>query len=100
MNLRHGLVAQAALGDVDDAFERQRVVRREDHPKISQRVPDLRPFVKSESADDFVRQTDGDEPVLELAGLKLGPNQDRAAIEPAASALDQLQFLADPPGFL
>jgi hypothetical protein len=67
-----------------------------DDPQISERVADLGALVEAKAPDDPVGQADGDEPVLELAGLELGADQDRAVVETAAAELDRLQLLADP----
>ena len=96
VQLRHRLVAEAALGDVDDPLEGEVVGRLGDDAQISERVADLGALVEAEAADDPVGQADGDEPVLELAGLELGADQDRALVEAAAAMLDRLQLLADP----
>ena len=81
MELGHRLVAEAALGDVDDALEGEVVGGLGDDAQISERVADLGALVEAEAADDPVGQADGDEPVLELAGLELGADQDRGIVE-------------------
>ena len=96
MELRHRLVAEAALGGVDDPLEGEIVGRLGDDAQISERVADLGALVEAEAADDPVGQADGDEAVLELAGLELGADEDRDVVEPAAAALDRLDLLADP----
>jgi hypothetical protein len=94
------LVAEAALGLVDDALEREVVGRLNDQAQISDRVANLGPFVEAEPADDLVAKTDGDEPLFELAGLELGANQDCDVIERAAAQLMRFDFLADSARFL
>ena len=69
--LRDRLVAQPALGDVDDAFEGEVVGGLVDDAQIGERVADLGALVEAEAADDAVRHADRDEAVLELAGLVL-----------------------------
>ena len=96
MQLRHRLVAEAALGGVDDPLEGEVVGGLGDDAQISERVADLGALVEAEAADDPVGQADGDEPVLELAGLELGADQDRAVGELAAAMLDRLELVADP----
>src|SRR5688500_14469012 len=100
MDLGDRLVAEAALGGVDDPLEGEVVGRLGDDAQVSERVADLGPLVESEAADDPVGQADGDEAVLELAGLELGPDEDRGLVDPAAAALDAFDLLADPAGFL
>ena len=95
VELGHRLVAEAALGDVDDPLEGEVVGGLGDDAQISERVADLGALVEAEAADDPVGQADGDEAVLELAGLELGADQDRGVVEAAAAALDRLQLLAD-----
>src|SRR5204863_9982541 len=101
MKLRHRLVAEAALGDVDDPLEGEVVGGLGDDAEISEGVADLGALVEAKTPDDAVGQADGDEPVLELAGLELGADENRAAVEPAglamvAAALDGLELVADP----
>src|SRR5688500_625225 len=100
MDLGDRLVAEAALGRVDDPLEGEVVGRLGDDAQISERVADLGPLVESEAADDPVGKADGDEAVLELAGLELGPDEDGGLVDPAAAALDAFDLLADPAGFL
>ncbi len=75
MELCHRLVAQPAFGGVDDAFERQVVGGLVDDAQIGERVADFGAFVEAETADDAVGEADLDEPVLELARLVLGADQ-------------------------
>ena len=74
-----GLVAEAALGDVDDAFEGEVVGRLGDQAQVGERVADLGALVEAEAADDLVGEADGDEALLELAGLELGADEDRGS---------------------
>ena len=80
------LVAEAALGDVDDPLEGEVVGRLGDDAQIGERVADLGALVEAEAADDPVGQADRDEAVLELAGLELGADQDRDLVDAAAAA--------------
>ena len=100
MDLGDRLVAETALRRVDDPLEGEVVGRLGDHPEIGEGVPDLRPLVEAEAADDPVGQADRDEPVLELAGLELGADQDRAFVEPPPMMLERLQLLAHAPRLL
>src|SRR5688500_645846 len=54
MDLRHRLVAKAALGRVHDPLEGEVVSGLGDHPEVSERVPDLGAFVEAKAADDPV----------------------------------------------
>jgi hypothetical protein len=94
------LVAQAPLGDVDDALEGQRVVRRVDEAQIGERVADLGALVEAEAADDAVGQADRDEAFLELARLVLGADEDGDRVEARAFAGEAFGALADEAGFL
>ena len=90
------LVAEAALGLVDDAFEREVVGRLDDQAEVGDCVADLGPLVEAKAADDLIRQADRDEPLLELAGLELGAHEDRDIVERAAADLVGFDLLADP----
>src|SRR4249919_1708718 len=94
------VVAQPALGLVDDPFEGDVVRRLRNQPEIREGVPDLGPLVKAEATDDLVAEADGDEPLLELAGLELGTDQDGAIVERTAAAQMRLDLLADAACFL
>src|SRR5688500_1379842 len=100
MDLGDRLVAEAALGGVDDPLEGEVVRGLGDDAQVSERVAELGPLVESEAADDPVGQADGDEAVLELTGLELGPEEDRGLGDPAAAALNAFDLLADPPRVL
>ena len=80
------LVAEPALGLIDDALEREVVGRLADQAKVGDGVADLGAFVEAEAADDLVRQPDRDEALLELAGLELGANEDCNVVERAAAS--------------
>ena len=88
-------LAQAALGQVDDALERQVVVRLVHRAQIRDRVADLGPFVEARAADHPVRQAEMDEALLECARLEARAHQDRDVVEPASGALLGLDLLAD-----
>ena len=75
------LVAEAALGLVDDPLEGEVVGRLGDQAEVGERVADLGALVEAEAADDLVGEADGDEALLELAGLELGADEDRAVVE-------------------
>jgi hypothetical protein len=78
------LVAEAALGDVDDAFEGEVVGGLGDDAEIGERVADLGALVEAEAADDAIGQADRDEAVFELAGLVLGADEDGDVVEALA----------------
>src|SRR5574338_369282 len=90
------LVAEATLGGVDDPLAGEIVGGREDKPEVGDGIADLGPLVEAETADDLVAQPDRDEPLLELAGLELGADEDGDLVEGAAANLMRLDFLADP----
>ena len=86
---------------VDDPLEGEVVGRLGDHAQIGERVADLGALVEAEAADDLVGQADGDEALLELAGLELGADQDRACRRGGRrDRMDRLELLADPARFL
>src|SRR5690349_5196070 len=92
---RHGLVAEAALGQIDDAFEGEVVGGLADQAEVGDRIADLGALVEAEAADDLVGQADRDEALLELAGLELGADEDGDVVEREAAALHGLDVLAD-----
>ena len=81
------LVAEAALGLVDDALEGEVVGGLDDQAQVGDRVADLGALVETEAADDLVGEADRDEALLELAGLELGADEDCDVVERAAAAL-------------
>ena len=97
---RDRLVAEAALGGVDDAFEGEVVGRLGDQAQVGDGVADFGALVETEAADDLVVEADGDEPLLELAGLELGADEDGDVVERLARAFVALGLLADPARFL
>ena len=101
VDLRHRLVAEAALGRVDDPLEGEVVGGLGDDPQIGERVADLGALVEAKAADDPVGQADGDEAVLELAGLELGADQDRDLRRAGRPRrCERFDLLADPARFL
>src|SRR3546814_13087301 len=86
MDLLHRLVAKPTLRRVDDALEREVIVRLGDDPQIGQRIADFGPLIEAEAAHDPVGQADRNEAVLELAGLELGADQGRAILTQRGSA--------------
>ena len=84
------LVAEPALGGVDDPLEGEIVGGLGDDAQVGEGVADLGALVEAEAADDPVVEADRDEAVLELAGLELGADEDRdvgRAGRPRARAL-------------
>ena len=59
------LVADAALGHVEDAPQADRVLGVGQHPQVGQRIAHLAPLVEPHAADHLVRQPDPQEHVLE-----------------------------------
>src|SRR3546814_12499112 len=60
---RSGLVAEAAFGRVDDAFEGEIVGTLVDEAEIGERVADLGAFVEAKTPDDAIGEADRDEEV-------------------------------------
>src|SRR3546814_3010779 len=71
VDTRERLVAEPALGNIDDAFKGEVVGRRLDEAQISERVADLGAFIEAVAADDAIGHPDRDEAVFEFARLKL-----------------------------
>ncbi len=69
---RLGPLADAALGDVEDPPQVDRVGRVGQHPQVGQRVLDLAPLVEAGAADQLVGQADSDEHLLQDPGLGVG----------------------------
>ena len=95
----HRLVPKPAFGHIDDAFKRQIICRLRHQPQIGQRVADFSAFVETETANDAIGQANGDEAVLELAGLELRANQYGDTIERQTFTLQPCDVLADAPRF-
>ena len=89
---RDRLVAEAALGLVDDPLEGEVVGRLDDQAEVGDGVADLGALVEAEAADDLVGEADGDEALFELAGLELGADEDGDVVERAAVALRGARF--------
>ena len=69
--------ADAPLGLVDDAAQRDDVALVGDGPQVGQCVADLLALVEAHAADDLVRQADADEHLLEHAALGVGAVEHR-----------------------
>ena len=95
-----GGVADAALGDVDDALEGEVVGRVGDDAEIGDGVADFAALVEVRAADDAVVEAEGDEALFELAHLVGGADEDRHVVEVLALALELLDLFADLAGFL
>ena len=95
------LVAEAALGLVDDALEGEVVGGLVDEAEVGEGVADLGALVEAEAADDLVGQADGDEALFELARLELGADEDGDVVEaePPRRCMSSI-VLADAPRFL
>src|SRR3546814_13671651 len=79
VDTRERLVAESALGNIDDAFERQIIGGRMDETEVGERVAYFRAFVEAVAADDAVWHADRDEAVFEFARLELRADEDRGA---------------------
>src|SRR3546814_3569702 len=55
VDTRERLVAESALGNIDDAFERQIIGGRMDETEVGERVAYFRAFVEAVAADEAVR---------------------------------------------
>ena len=87
MELLQGGAADAAPRRVQDALEGEIVRRLVDEAQIGERVADLLALVKARPADDPIGQGQRDEPLLELARLKAGADQDCDLAQGMALAL-------------
>ena len=93
-------VADAALRRVDDALEGEVVVGRCRDLQIGECIPDFLPLVEARTADDAIRQAEGDEPVFEGSHLERCPHQDGDVVEPVPGALQAFDVVADGARFL
>ena len=98
------LVAQAALGSVEDALKSQIVIGADHDAEIGHRIANFHPLVKARAADHAVGQADGQEAILERAHLVRGAHKDRHVIgadgrHAAGAARQSLDLFADPAGF-
>ena len=99
VHLFQRLVAQPALGGIVDPLECQVVRRLGDDAQIGQCIAHFGALIEAETADDAVGHADGDEAVLDLAGLELRAHEDGASVEAGALAQQPLQLLAHPARF-
>ena len=91
-------VADAALGGVEDAAQRDRVVGVDEHAEVGERVADLAAFVEAHPADDLVGQPDADEHLLEHSGLGVGAVEDRDVGRPRVRVVGEpVDLLGDEP---
>src|SRR5262245_13277023 len=93
-------VADAAFGDIDDAFELEVVGRIERDLKVGDRIADLLALVKARTADHAIGQPQGHKPVLEGAHLERGAHQDGDLVETPSRLALALDLLADGARFL
>src|SRR5207253_8291795 len=100
VQLLHGGAAYAAPGGVQNALEGEIVGGLIEKPQISERIADLLPFVKPRPADHTVRQGEHNEAVFELACLEPRAHEDRDFTQRVPLALQCLDLVADPAGFL
>src|SRR5438270_8365554 len=100
VQLLHGGAADAAPRRVQNALEGEIVGGLIEKPQISERIADLLPFVKPRPADHAIGQRERNEAVFELARLEPGAHQDRDFAERMPLALQCLDLVADPAGFL
>src|SRR3984893_12769221 len=94
-----GGVAEAALGQVEDALEGKIVGGLRDASQIGERVADLGALVESWPADHPVRQAKGDKPLLEFAHLERRADKNGNLVEGMALALNLLDLFANHAGF-
>ena len=93
-------VADATPRQIDDALQRQIVVRLADDPEIRDRVADLGPLIEARSADDTIGNAQLDEALLERAGLEARADQHGRLVEAAALPLPGLDLVGDEAGLL
>src|SRR5439155_26256722 len=100
VQLLHGRGADAAPRRIQDTLEGEVVGRLVDQTEIGERVADLLALIKARPANHAVWQCQGNEPLFELARLESGAHQDRDLAQPVTLALQRLNLLADPAGFI
>ena len=88
-------VADAALGRVHHAAERDHVLRVDQQPQVGEHVLDLLALIEPHAAEDPVVRADAHEHVLEHAALRVRPVEDRHVGEPVALGLAQPLDLVD-----
>ena len=86
------LVAQAARRRVQDAREREGVVRIPDQPQVGQRVLHLAALIERHPADDLIRESERAELVLDRARLRVRPVQNGDVPRPVRLALTLQPF--------
>src|SRR3989454_2358032 len=96
------LVAQAARRRVQDAREREGVVRIPDQPQVGQRVLHLAALIERHPADDLIRESERAELVLDRARLRVRPVQNGDVPRPVrlAFTLKSLDLSRDDLGFM
>ena len=95
-----GGLAQAALGHVDDALERQVVAGLGDDAQVRHGVADLLALVEPGAADHPVGHGEGDQALFELAGLEPGAHQHRHLVQGVALGVQGLDLFAGDAGLL
>src|SRR4028119_1702658 len=85
---------EAALRDVDDPLQRDRVVLVRDHREVRHRVLDLRPLVEPDATNDLVRHALTHEHVLQRPALRVRPVEDRY-VPQGSSRIHETQDLRD-----
>jgi hypothetical protein len=88
-------LTKTALGQVDDAIERQIIVRLMHHAQIGDCVADFGALIEARSPDHPIEQPDLVKPLLESEHLKARAHQHRDVVESAPAALLGLDLLAD-----
>ena len=71
-----------------------------EHAHIGDGVADLGALVEAQAADHAIRDAEGDQPLLEGAGLEAGADQDRHLGQRVAVAAQRLDPVADHAGLL
>ena len=83
------------LGLLTMRSKAQVVVGRMNEAQVSDGVADFQPFVEARAADHAVGNVEGDEPLLELAGLEAGAHQDGDLVQGMGLALQVLDPVGD-----
>ena len=99
MQGRHRRIADAALGLVDDALERQVVIALRDQAQIGHRIANFLPLIEARAADHAIGQAERDKPVFKFPHLEGRAHQDRHLRESVALAMLVFGIAGDIAGF-
>ena len=92
--------ADAAARHIDDALEGEIVARLPHEAQIGECITDFLALVETRPADHAIGERERDKALLEFAGLKPGPHQNRDLGEGVPLAVQRFDLVAGPARFL